>query len=144
MGNYCRIWSYITTVRAWLINVAITSVRKFGYNFASYYLVVNMSPQKQIFQTSSRLRGNTFKWAGRLLLFFLLLMIPVVWIAMANVNSIFLPGLSRLSNKKSNNAPAAKSFNKKEKRKYHGFEDYLKVKHQNSVIGSGGKGKKKA
>ncbi len=93
-----------------------------------------MNPSRQIFQTHSRLRWKTFKWAGRLFLFFLVLMIPVVWIAMENVNSTFLPGLSRVDYKKLSKPTAPKGFNNKEKRKYHGFQDFLKIKKQNNLL----------
>ena len=93
-----------------------------------------MSNQRQIFQTSSKFRWNTFKWISRLLIFFLLLMIPMVWIAMANVNRIFLPGLSKYDYKKLTNPSTPREFSKKEKRKYHGFDDFLKVKNQNNLL----------
>ena len=53
---------------------------------------------------------------------------------MGDVNSSFLPGLSRYDYKKLINPPVPKGFNKKEKRRYHGFEDFLKVKHQNNLL----------
>ena len=92
-----------------------------------------MSTQQQIFQTSSKIRWNTFKWTSRLLLFSLILMIPVVWIAMANVNNTFLPGLSKSDYQKIN-PTNTKSFSKKEDLKYHGYDDFLKVKNQNSLL----------
>jgi hypothetical protein len=81
-----------------------------------------MTPPKQIFQTSSRLRWKTFKWVSRLLLFFLVLMIPVVWIAMGDVNGTFLPGLSRVDYKKLINPPVPKGFNKKKKENITGLK----------------------
>ncbi len=93
-----------------------------------------MAPQKQIFQTSTKFRWNTFKWISRLILFSLLLMIPVVWIAMVNVNNTFLPGLSKTDTTKINQSHP-KGFSQKEKRKYHGgMEDFLKVKKQNALL----------
>ena len=100
-----------------------------------------MSPQKQIFQTSTRYRWNTFKWVSRLIIFFLLLMIPVVWIAMVNVNNTFLPGLSKTDTAKIKQLHP-KGFSQKEKRKYHGgMEDFLKVKKQNTLLSASEKKK---
>lgn len=77
----------------------------------------------------------------RLALFFLLLMIPVVWIAMAFDARPLLPGLSNISYKKI--APVfPRGFNKKEKRKYHGYADFLKVKQQNALLAKNEKNKK--
>lgn len=92
-----------------------------------------MSADQQIFQTSSKIRWNTFKWLGRLALFFLILMIPIVWIAMGTVNNTLLPGLSKSDYVKINLSPA-NSFNKRENKKYHGYDDFLKVKKQNTLL----------
>ncbi len=92
-----------------------------------------MSPQRQIFQTSSRLRWITFKWIGRLTLFFILLMVPVVWITLAKNHKPFLPGLSKVDNIKSPLTPT-KGFSKKDQKKYQGFDAFLKVKQQNSLL----------
>lgn len=93
-----------------------------------------MDQNKQIFQTSSRLRWNTFKWISRLLLFFLVLMIPVVWIAMGKVNNVFLPGLSKFDTTKLAKPFVPKGLSKKEQRKYHGYNDFLKLRHQNNLL----------
>ncbi|HYM93482.1 MAG TPA: glycosyltransferase [Chitinophagaceae bacterium] len=92
-----------------------------------------MSPQRQIFQTSSRLRWNTFRWVGRLILFFFLLMIPIVWIALARDHRPFLPGLSKIDTTKSP-LTHPKGFTPKEEKKYRGFNAFLKVKQQNSLL----------
>src|SRR6185295_13642294 len=93
-----------------------------------------MTTQKQVFQASSRFRWNAFKWISRLVFFFLALMIPVVWIALANVNDIFLPGLSKIDTSKNAHPALPKDLNKKEKSKYHGYDDFLTVKHKNSLL----------
>jgi poly-beta-1,6 N-acetyl-D-glucosamine synthase len=92
-----------------------------------------MSPQRQIFQTSSRLRWITFKWIGRLTLFFILLMVPIVWITLAKDRKPFLPGLSKADNVKSPLTPT-KGLTKKDQKKYQGFDAFLKVKQQNSLL----------
>ena len=40
-----------------------------------------MNKEKQVFQASSPLRWKTFQWLSRLVIFFLALLVPVVWIA---------------------------------------------------------------
>ncbi|MFI5134068.1 MAG: glycosyltransferase [Chitinophagales bacterium] len=102
-----------------------------------------MSPQRQIFQTSSRVRWNTFKWISRLFLFFLLLMIPVVWIAMARNSTQLLPGLSKTDTTKSS-LTIPKGFTKKEEKKYRGGIDaFLKVKQKNNLLAAAEKNKPK-
>src|SRR5262245_33619680 len=100
-----------------------------------------MSPQRQIFQTSSRLRWNTFKWSGRLAIFFLLLMIPVVWIAWTNHKEQQLTGLSKIDYVKNDKSSDAHNLTKKEERKYHGFDAFLKMKKQNALLAAAEKKK---
>ena len=75
---------------------------------------VFMAQQRQIFQTSSRLRWNTFKWVARLILFLLVVMIPIVWVAMDYDATPLLPGLSRTNITKIDPVQI-KGFSKKEK-----------------------------
>jgi cellulose synthase/poly-beta-1,6-N-acetylglucosamine synthase-like glycosyltransferase/spore germination protein YaaH/peptidoglycan/xylan/chitin deacetylase (PgdA/CDA1 family) len=89
-----------------------------------------MPPQQQIFQTASRLRWNTFKWLGRLVLFILLLMIPLVWIAMARNYKPPFVGLSKPDYTKNSTPITPKGFTIREKKKYHGFNDFLKARKQ--------------
>ncbi|OQY96168.1 MAG: glycosyl transferase family 2 [Sphingobacteriales bacterium UTBCD1] len=93
-----------------------------------------MNSQKQIFQTSSRLRWNTFRWIGRVSLFFILLMVPVVWITLAIDPRPLLPGLSKSDfNKIDPTQP--KGFTKKEAIKYKGgFNAFLKIKRAKSML----------
>lgn len=100
-----------------------------------------MSPQRQIFQTSSRLRWNTFKWSGRLAIFFLLLTIPVVWIAWTNHKEQLLPGLSKIDYSKNDKPSDAHLLTKKEEKKYHGFDAFLKLKKQNALLAAAEKKK---
>jgi cellulose synthase/poly-beta-1,6-N-acetylglucosamine synthase-like glycosyltransferase/spore germination protein YaaH/peptidoglycan/xylan/chitin deacetylase (PgdA/CDA1 family) len=95
-----------------------------------------MSPQKQIFQTSSRIRWRAFSWASRLLIFLLILMIPIVWIALARSNK---PGLPQLISAdtvsgKEINPVQPRQLTKKEDKKYKGFNDFLKVKQKNEEL----------
>ena len=93
-----------------------------------------MSSHRQIFQTSSRLRWNTFKWIGRTALFFILLMVPIVWITLAKDPKPILPGLSKSDFTKIDPVHP-KGLTKREAIKYRGGIDaFLKVKHQNSLL----------
>ena len=100
-----------------------------------------MSPQRQIFQTSSRLRWNTFKWSSRLAIFFLLLMIPVAWIAWSRDKKNQLPGLSKIGYSKNDKPSDAHLLTKKEEKKYHGFDAFLKMKKQNALLAAAEKKK---
>ena len=93
-----------------------------------------MSSQQQIFQTSSRLRWNTFRWGGRLLIFLLLLAIPLVWIAIANGYKPLLPGLSSNEYKKLDKPTQPRGFSKNDNKKYHGFHEFLKSHQQNKGL----------
>jgi len=85
-----------------------------------------MNEQKQVFQTSSRIRWNTFRWAGRLFLFFILLLIPVVWMAVVNGYKPLLPGLWSDDYKKNNKLAQPKVFSQKDNEKYKGFYEFLR------------------
>src|SRR5262245_51482167 len=93
-----------------------------------------MAAQKQIFQTSSRLRWNTFRWAGRLLFFFVLLTIPIVWVAVARGYKPSLPGLSADNYKMLERPVQPRGFSKQDNKKYHGFHEFLKSHQQNKVV----------
>ncbi len=90
--------------------------------------------QKQVFQTSSRLRWLTFRWVGRFILFMLFLMIPVVWIAMGNENKLPLPRLVQEETSLIKTPTIPKDFNKKEKKKYKGFDNFLKARNRNNEL----------
>jgi cellulose synthase/poly-beta-1,6-N-acetylglucosamine synthase-like glycosyltransferase/spore germination protein YaaH/peptidoglycan/xylan/chitin deacetylase (PgdA/CDA1 family) len=89
-----------------------------------------MSENRQVFHTTSRLRWNTFKWASRLVFFFLILIIPAAWLAMVMDKKPVLPGLSGELNEKVSRLSLVKGFSNREKRKYHGYGDLLKLKKQ--------------
>jgi spore germination protein YaaH len=104
------------------------------YDFFREYFYAGeatMKPQKQIFQTSSRVRWNTFRWIGRFLLFLLLLMIPMVWITVARGYKPLLPSLWDKDSKKLDNPIQVKGFSPNDNKKYHGFNEFLKS-HQAS------------
>lgn len=92
-----------------------------------------MNSSKQIFQTQSGLRWNTFKWTGRFVLFLLLLTIPVVWLAMTRNSHIFLPGLSKFESTMNVNPSIARGLNKQEQKKYHGYRDLLIAKKKDKL-----------
>src|SRR6266508_3629602 len=91
-----------------------------------------MSPGKQIFQTSSSLRWKTFQWFSRLTAFFLVLMIPVIWIAWKTDIKPRLP-LFYQSHKKSLEINP-RGFTKKEIAKYKGIAAFLKAKQHNASV----------
>src|ERR1051326_1237883 len=91
---------------------------------------------KQIFQTSSSWRWKTFKWTGRLFIFCILLMIPVVIITLARG---IQPGLPLLSSETDSAHRLAQpltplAMNEKELKKYKGFNDFLTVKKKNDQL----------
>ncbi len=88
-----------------------------------------MATQKQIFQTTSRVRWNTFRWIGRLILVALLLMIPLVWIAVAEGYKPLLPTLWADEFKKLDSRTQVKGFSQSDTKKYHGFNEFLRL-HQ--------------
>lgn len=92
-----------------------------------------MPAERQIFQTSSSLRWNTFKWVSRICLFLLILMVPAVWLALILDQKPALPGLSENYNREIVQN-RAKGFSVKEKKKYHGYTDFLKLKKQNFLL----------
>src|SRR5262245_14938190 len=89
-----------------------------------------MNQTAQIFQSNSKIRWRAFQWSGRLVLFIILLMIPVVAITLARGIKPQLPIL--------NNAPRSIQqfihpalpplLNEKELKKYKGFNDFLNQK----------------
>ena len=91
-----------------------------------------MNKEKQVFQASSPLRWKTFQWLSRLVIFFLVLLIPVVWIAWKIDIKPHLPLFSQ-SHKKSpeTNSPG---LTKKEAAKYKGFAAFLKAKQHNASV----------
>jgi peptidoglycan-N-acetylglucosamine deacetylase len=93
-----------------------------------------MNTQKQIFQTSSRLRWYAISWIGRLFFLILLLMIPLVWIAIANGYKPLLPNLWTDDYKKIENRTEVKEFSKKDNKKYQGFQDVLRAHQSNKQV----------
>src|SRR5262245_46339188 len=94
-----------------------------------------MIPGKQIFQTSSRFRWNTFRWLGRLVLFVLLLMIPVVWIAIADGYKPLLPGLWS-DGKKNDNPVQPRTFSENDNKKYQGIQEFLRSHQLGKLVAS--------
>src|ERR1700704_3578455 len=91
-----------------------------------------MGKGKQIFQTSSSLRWKTFQWFSRLSIFFLILLVPVVWIAWRTDIKPQLPLFYQAHRKSSETIP--KAFTKKETVKYKGIADFLRVKQRNTLL----------
>jgi poly-beta-1,6 N-acetyl-D-glucosamine synthase len=103
-----------------------------------------MSNTKQIFQTNSKWRWATFKWSGRVILFAIMLMVPVVIITLARGIKPGLPILSKESDSLHllANPVVPAGLTKKEIKEYTGFSNFLQAKqklvnlknHQGSVI----------
>ncbi len=92
--------------------------------------------QKQVFQTNSKLRWRTFQWVGRLLLFALILMIPVLIITIKSGIAPNLPILAAESDmmRPLKNPTTPKALNAKDLTKYKGFDEYLKARAKNEGL----------
>ncbi|MCC6287359.1 MAG: glycosyltransferase [Chitinophagaceae bacterium] len=95
-----------------------------------------MSHSRQVFQTSSKLRWRTFQWGGRLILFGIILMIPVVIITLSRGIQPELPLLSSPvdSLHHLDNLTIPAGLNKKELKKYKGFNDFLSARAKNEKL----------
>jgi hypothetical protein len=92
-----------------------------------------MNKERQVFQASSPLRWKTFQWLSRLVIFFLALLIPVVWIAWKIDIKPRLPLFSQAHKKSPETNPPG--LTKKEAAKYKGIAAFLRAKqHNDSVI----------
>ena len=91
-----------------------------------------MSDKNQIFQTINKRRWNTFKWSTRFLIFLLILIIPIISITLYRGLKPTLPSLigDKQVNKILNNATVPQDLDKKEFKKYKGFQDFLNVKNK--------------
>ncbi|WP_276479844.1 polysaccharide deacetylase family protein [Paraflavitalea pollutisoli] len=95
-----------------------------------------MSSEKQVFQTTSKWRWRAFQWTSRLVVFALVLMIPVVIVTLARG---LKPGLPLLASKADalHELPhpvEPAGFNKKETKKYKGFDAFLRAKDKNEQL----------
>src|SRR5215204_3837328 len=95
-----------------------------------------MNNHKQIFQTDSATRWKAFVWANRLLLFFLIIMIPMVIIPLSGIYKPELPALINSLDKTRylNNPAKPRGFSAHEEKKYKGFVDYLLVKERSELL----------
>ncbi|HEY2721979.1 MAG TPA: glycosyl hydrolase family 18 protein, partial [Chitinophagaceae bacterium] len=91
-----------------------------------------MNKEKQIFQTTSPLRWKTFQWFTRMVIFFLVLLIPVVWIAWKMDINPKLPLFFQGHKKSNNTIPPA--FTKKDSARYKGIANFLKAKQHNASL----------
>jgi cellulose synthase/poly-beta-1,6-N-acetylglucosamine synthase-like glycosyltransferase/spore germination protein YaaH/peptidoglycan/xylan/chitin deacetylase (PgdA/CDA1 family) len=95
-----------------------------------------MDNSKQIFQTGSKWRWRTFQWTGRLVIFILAMMVPIVIITLARG---YKPGLPALVNEADRlhhlaNPVTPAGLNKREIKKYKGFDAFLRAKQQNEQL----------
>src|SRR5690349_1798026 len=89
--------------------------------------------EKQVFQASSPLRWKTFQWLSRLVIFFLILLVPVVWIAWKIDIKPRLPLFSQ-THRKSKEIKTAE-LSRKDSARYKGIAAFLRAKqHNDSVI----------
>ncbi|MEO6187675.1 MAG: polysaccharide deacetylase family protein [Ginsengibacter sp.] len=86
-----------------------------------------MGNDRQVFQTSSRWRWRTFKWSGRLMIFIIIAMVPVIIVTLARGIKPSLPLLTNISDSLHRlvNPITPAGFDKKEIRKYKGFSKFL-------------------
>lgn len=92
-----------------------------------------MSAQKQVFQTDNKTRWITFQWLGRFLLFILLTVPVIIWLSLKHIDKPFLPGLSKADYTRNLHPVIPKDLSYKERKKYPGFEAFLRVKNQNTA-----------
>lgn len=90
-----------------------------------------MAKQKQVFETESKVRWNTFKWTSRVIIFLLLLIVPVVWISLAHMTTPFLPRLEKTDYTRNKNLVVPKGFTKQDAIRYKGFQHFLELRKQN-------------
>lgn len=88
-----------------------------------------MNRGKQVFETDSKVKWNTFKWVSRVVLLPLLLIVPVILFSIGR-SQPFLPRLEKAGFKKDKNLVIPKGLNKKELTKYRGFQKFLKDRRQ--------------
>ncbi|WP_336516611.1 polysaccharide deacetylase family protein [Pollutibacter soli] len=95
-----------------------------------------MIHSRQIFQTDSKWRWRTFQWTGRLFLFIVILMVPVIIITLAKGVMPALPALTSDDNplRHLSNPTTPLGLNKKELKKYKGFDAFLKEKAKNEKL----------
>ncbi len=91
-----------------------------------------MSNAKQIFQTNSKWRWRTFQWTGRLIIFSIILMVPVVIITLTRGIKPKLPLLAGVTNSMHHiiKPVVPAGLNEKELKKYKGFNDFLVAKEK--------------
>ncbi|MFM9911174.1 MAG: polysaccharide deacetylase family protein [Chitinophagaceae bacterium] len=95
-----------------------------------------MSNTKQIFQTNSKWRWRTFQWTGRLIIFAILLMVPIVMITLARGIKPGLPLLASETDSRHHiaNPVTPAGMNAKEIKKYLGFDAYLTGREKNQQL----------
>ena len=91
-----------------------------------------MSNTKQIFQTNSKLRWRAFQWTGRLIIFAIILMVPMVIITLARG---IKPGLPLLASEVDSmhhlaNPAIPAGMNAREIKKYKGYNAFLAAREK--------------
>lgn len=95
-----------------------------------------MNDNKQIFQTETKIRWRTFQWIGRFLVFIILLMIPTIIITLKLGSKPKLPNLVSDANLTTSlkHPTIPLDLDKKELKKYKGFDDFLISKNKNELL----------
>lgn len=95
-----------------------------------------MSNKNQVFQTKTKARWLTFQWSTRFILFLAALMIPIIAITLYRGFKPSLPTLlsQQTNNKFLSNPSVPIDLDRKEIKKYKGFNDFLKSKQKNEDL----------
>jgi peptidoglycan-N-acetylglucosamine deacetylase len=95
-----------------------------------------MANTRQVFQTTSKIRWRTYQWLTRLVIFLLLLMIPIFIITINKGAKPLLPKLTseHILAKNLLNPSKPIDLDKKELKKYKGFDAFLRAKEKNSKL----------
>lgn len=92
----------------------------------------NMEQSKQVFQTESKLRWNTFKWISRLLLFMAIAIIPIIIFSLTRLQSPLLPGLAKNDSTGQIHQVIPKDLNKRDRKKYKGMQAFIAAHNANN------------
>jgi peptidoglycan-N-acetylglucosamine deacetylase len=85
-----------------------------------------MSNSKQIFQTQSKIRWRAYQWTGRIIVFGIALIIPVIVFTFAKGIQPNLPALQNETDsiRHLSHPAIPPGLNEKELKKYKGFNDF--------------------
>ncbi|HEX7757085.1 MAG TPA: glycosyltransferase [Niabella sp.] len=93
-----------------------------------------MSDNRQIFQTENRTRWVTFKWFSRFLILLIILSVLVFVLSLIWMKKPAFPGLSKAEYTRQKNPVIPKDLSERDKKRYKGFQEFLKAKKQNNLL----------